>query len=100
MFLKMKDGWLTIIQFAHVANYKIAVARSSKSTTFNKRALHFYRYSDGFPCLFSPKITLDRLGYVVRWLPGLYVSLVFLYLFLETSEVNVRYRSYQSIEDI
>ena len=40
----MNEGWRKII--AHGANYKIVVARSSESTSFNKIALHFYHRSD------------------------------------------------------
>ena len=42
MVLKMNEGWRKIIKFAHGANYKIVVARSSESTSFNKIALHFH----------------------------------------------------------
>ena len=79
MFLKMNEGWRKIIKFAHGVNYKIVVARSSESTSFNKIALHFHHRSDKFSCLSSPKTSLDRLGYVVRWVPGLYVSSFFVY---------------------
>ena len=46
MFLKMNEGWRKIIKFAHGVNYKIVVARSSESTSFNKIALHFHHRSD------------------------------------------------------
>ena len=83
MVLKMNEGWRKIIKFAHGANYKIVVARSSESTTFNKRALYFYHRSDEFnPCLSSLKISLDRRDYIVRWVPDLYVSSFFLYFAL------------------